>query len=164
MVLHGLALILTMYIMAPVGIDSYENISSQKVALDDLESLHAAFDRGMGPYREFLLKHSDERQREFFKDTARQLWADEHHQNITDENIIILLPAFMLGELVIAFEIGFLIYMPFVVIDLIISNILMAMGMMMMSPTTISLPFKLLLFVFLDGWVRLIQGLILSYQ
>ena len=70
----------------------------------------------------------------------------------------------MVGELTTAFEIGFLIYLPFIVVDLVISNILLAMGMMMLSPMTISLPFKLLLFVFLDGWSRLIQGLILSYQ
>ena len=70
----------------------------------------------------------------------------------------------MVGELTTAFEIGFLIYLPFIVVDLVVSNILLAMGMMMISPMTISLPFKLLLFVFLDGWTRLIQGLVLSYQ
>ena len=78
--------------------------------------------------------------------------------------MFILIPAFVVGELTTAFEIGFLIYLPFIVVDLVISNILLAMGMMMISPMTISLPFKLLLFVFLDGWTRLVQGLILSYQ
>ena len=78
--------------------------------------------------------------------------------------MFILIPAFVVGELTTAFEIGFLIYLPFIVVDLVVSNILLAMGMMMLSPMTISLPFKLLLFVFLDGWSRLVQGLVLSYQ
>jgi type III secretion protein R len=72
-------------------------------------------------------------------------------------------PAFTVSELSIAFEIGFLIFLPFLVIDLVISNILMAMGMMMLSPTTVSMPFKLLLFVLIDGWVKLTHGLILTY-
>jgi len=116
------------------------------------------------PYREFLLKHSSPDERAFFTETARELWADEHHDQISEDNLFILLPSFMVGELTIAFEIGFLLYLPFVVIDLVVSNILLAMGMMMLSPTTISLPFKLLLFVFLDGWSRLVHGLVLSYQ
>ena len=75
-----------------------------------------------------------------------------------------LLPAFTISELTAAFEIGFLLYLPFIVVDLIVSNILLAMGMMMVSPMTISLPFKLLLFVLADGWTRLLHGLVLSYQ
>lgn len=74
-----------------------------------------------------------------------------------------VVPSFVVGELAVAFEIGFLIFLPFLVIDLVISNILMAMGMMMLSPTTVSMPFKLLLFVLIDGWVKLTHGLILTY-
>ncbi|MBR4369672.1 MAG: hypothetical protein IKS92_01385, partial [Victivallales bacterium] len=82
-----------------------------------------------------------------------------------DENsFFILIPAFAVSELTKAFQIGFLIYLPFIAIDIIVSNILLAMGMMMVSPMTISLPFKLLLFVLVDGWTKLIQGLILSYS
>ena len=77
---------------------------------------------------------------------------------------MILVPAFAISELTKAFQVGFLLYLPFIIIDLIVSNILLAMGMMMVSPMTISLPFKLLLFVLLDGWTRLIHGLVLSYQ
>ena len=77
---------------------------------------------------------------------------------------MIMIPAFALGELTKAFQVGFLLYLPFIIIDLIVSNILLAMGMMMVSPMTISLPFKLLLFVLLDGWTRLVHGLVLSYQ
>ena len=77
---------------------------------------------------------------------------------------MVLVPAFTVSELTEAFQIGFLIYLPFIAIDIIVSNILLSMGMMMVSPMTISLPFKLLLFVVIDGWTRLIHGLILSYE
>ena len=164
MALHGLALILTFYIMAPVGLQSYENITSQDFTLEDRTSLQSAFIRGLVPYRQFLSKHSSDSERLFFMDTARKLWAEEYHQEVHEDNLLILLPSFIVGELTIAFEIGFLIYLPFIVIDLIVSNILLAMGMMMLSPMTISLPFKLLLFVFLDGWTRLVHGLVLSYH
>jgi type III secretion protein R len=76
----------------------------------------------------------------------------------------VLIPAFLVSELTAAFQIGFLLYLPFVIIDLIVSNILLAMGMMMVSPVTISMPLKLFLFVMIDGWTRLIQGLVLSYS
>lgn len=80
-----------------------------------------------------------------------------------ETDLIVLVPAFLLSELTVAFQVGFLLYLPFVIIDLIVSNILMAMGMMMVSPVTISMPLKLFLFVMVDGWSRLIQGLVLSY-
>ena len=83
---------------------------------------------------------------------------------INKDNLLIMVPAFTISELTKAFQIGFVLYLAFVAIDLIISNILLAMGMMMVSPTTISLPFKLLLFVTLDGWLKISQGLMLSYQ
>ncbi len=164
MALHALALILTMYIMAPVGLRSYDNIISEPLAMDNFQSIERGFERGLKPYRQFLKKHTSDKELDFFLSTAKTLWATEFHQDIHKDNIIILLPSFIVGELTVAFEIGFLVYLPFIVIDLVVSNILMAMGMMMMSPTTISLPFKLLLFVFLDGWTRLVHGLILSYQ
>ena len=82
---------------------------------------------------------------------------------INERDFLVVVPAFTVSELSIAFEIGFLIFLPFLVIDLVISNILMAMGMMMLSPTTVSMPFKLLLFVLIDGWVKLTHGLILTY-
>jgi type III secretion protein R len=84
-------------------------------------------------------------------------------RDLDENNLLILVPSFTASELRRGFEIGFLIYLPFVVIDLVVSNILLAMGMMMVSPMTISLPFKLFLFVLIDGWSRLIQGLVLSY-
>ena len=162
--LNGLALILTIYIMMPVIIASYEIIAREDLRLDDKESVIQIFKEASEPYRDFLHKHSDPREREFFMGTAQELWGYEHVEKMKDDNLLILMPSFTVSELTTAFEIGFLIYLPFIVIDLIVSNILLAMGMMMVSPMTISLPFKLLLFVFLDGWTYLIHGLVLSYQ
>ena len=162
--LNGLALILTIYIMMPVMIASYDIVAQEELQLDDHEALIEVLKEASHPYRSFLSKHSDPRERAFFMETARDLWGEEHTKNMTEDNLLILMPSFTVSELTTAFEIGFLIYLPFIVIDLIISNILLAMGMMMVSPMTISLPFKLLLFVFLDGWTYLIHGLVLSYQ
>ena len=117
----------------------------------------------MEPLRGFLLRHASVRERRFFHRSASRLWSKEEVAGLTDDSLLVLLPAFTVSELTSAFKIGFLIYLPFIVIDLIISNILMAMGMMMVSPTTISLPFKLLLFVLIDGWTRLVHGLLLTY-
>ena len=162
--LHGLALVLTIYIMMPVISESYHNLSAMQLSFQDMDSLKIAASVIADPYREFLAKHAGESHVDFFLETAGDLWGENPKHDLTRENLFILIPAFVVGELTSAFAIGFLIYLPFIVIDLIISNILLAMGMMMMAPVTISLPLKLLLFVFLDGWERLIQGLILSYQ
>ena len=162
--LNGLALILTVYIMMPVVIASYEIVMKEDLRLDDKESVVKVLKEASEPYREFLHKHSDPRERQFFMETAYNLWGQEHMEEMKEDNLLILMPSFTVSELTTAFEIGFLIYLPFIVIDLIVSNILLAMGMMMVSPMTISLPFKLLLFVFLDGWTYLIHGLVVSYQ
>ena len=164
MALHGLALVLTIYIMMPVGMESYNNLIGQDFELENTSTLEAAASVAIVPYRKFLTRHASESQLDFFIETAGKLWGEEYGHELTRDNMFILIPAFVVGELTTAFEIGFLIYLPFIVVDLVISNILLAMGMMMLSPMTISLPFKLLLFVFLDGWSRLIQGLVLSYQ
>jgi type III secretion protein R len=117
------------------------------------------------PFREFLSKHTTDRERAFFVGTAERLWAkDENEPAVVDpESFFILIPSFCVSELTKAFQIGFLVYLPFIAIDIIVSNILLAMGMMMVSPVTISLPFKLLLFVMVDGWTLLVQGLVRGY-
>ena len=96
--------------------------------------------------------------------TAKRIWPKERHDLINKESMLFQVPGFTITELTKAFQIGFVLYLAFIAIDLIISNILLAMGMMMVSPTTISLPFKLLLFVTLDGWLKISQGLMLSYH
>jgi type III secretion protein R len=110
-----------------------------------------------------LIVNSKPEQRRFFLSTAKKLWPPELADEATDRDLLIVTPAFVVSELTAAFEIGFLLFLPFVVIDLVISNILMAMGMMMVSPVTISLPLKLFLFVMVDGWSRLIHGLVSTY-
>ena len=92
----------------------------------------------IAPYRKFLVKHASDTQIDFFIETAEDLWGEEHEHALTRDNMFILIPAFVVGELTTAFEIGFLIYLPFIVVDLVVSNILLAMGMMMLSPMTIS--------------------------
>jgi type III secretion protein R len=161
--LYGLSFILTLYIMAPVLNNVAETIRTEPKATQSIEGLFAAVKNGAEPMRVFLMKHSKPAQRQFFYNTAAKLWPKEMMATTTPNDFLIIIPAFLVTEITEAFEIGFLIYLPFVVIDLIVSNILLAMGMMMVSPVTISLPLKLFLFVMVDGWARLIQGLVLSY-
>ena len=164
LVLNGLAMILSIYIMAPVAQKTYERLEKVERAPRSVREASAMVKDAIEPMRGFLLRHASVRERRFFLRSASQLWSKEEAFGLTDDSLLVLLPAFMVSELTSAFKIGFLIYLPFIVIDLIISNILMAMGMMMVSPTTISLPFKLLLFVLIDGWTRLVHGLLLTYQ
>ena len=164
-VLNGLALILTLYVMYPVGQQMQDAVvANQTQAIDgSTSSLLTTIDLAKEPLRDFLLKHSDPAERQFFLRTAQRVAQPERAGEMSANDYVVVMPAFVVRELSLAFQIGFLIYLPFLVIDLVISNILLAMGMMMLSPTTISLPFKLLLFVLVDGWVKLAHGLVLSY-
>jgi len=162
-VMNGLALILTMYVMYPVGLAMMAQLEGRESFAQSSVDLVSAADSAKEPLREFMLKHSNEREREFFLATARRMVDPQLASSMSSSDLIVVVPAFTISELTSAFQIGFLIFLPFVVIDLVISNILMAMGMMMLSPTTISLPFKLLLFVLIEGWTKLAQGLVLSY-
>lgn len=161
--LYGLALIVSAYIMAPVGQHMYEEVRKRPAATQSVDGLLGAVAAGAEPMREFLFKHSHPKQRDFFARTAKELWGPELGSKVTERDFLVVLPSFMISELTEAFEIGFLLFLPFVVIDIVVSNILLAMGMMMVSPVMISLPLKLFLFVMLDGWTKLIQGLILTY-
>lgn len=163
MAMYGLAIILSIYVMAPSGFATYDYLRSNPVSLSNADSVEKFLDEGMAPYRDFLKRQINPREQAFFVDGTRKLWPQAYVERVDSDSLLILLPAFTVSELTRAFEIGFLIYLPFIAIDLIISNILLAMGMMMVSPMTISLPFKLLLFVLLDGWARLTHGLLLSY-
>ena len=148
MVMNGLAIILTVFIMAPVAMDTKALLEQQRFSenpkpAEMLQTLQAV----SPPLRQFLEKNTSPAILQEFMGTAQRIWPEHQRQSMTK-----------------AFQIGFLLYLPFVAIDLIISNVLLAMGMMMVSPMTISLPFKLLLFVTLDGWLKISQGLLLSYQ
>lgn len=168
-VITGLAFILTIFIMAPVGQQVYQNISGlpsgrEMFSQASVQFLFKAADQGKEPVREFLLRNCSGKDRALFTDLARRLTKDpEQAKSVDSRDFQVVVPAFVISELKQAFLIGFLIYIPFVVIDMIVANILMAMGMMMLSPTTISLPFKLLLFVLVDGWYLIVRGLVLSY-
>jgi type III secretion protein R len=177
-VLNGLALILTVYVMYPTLNQMYsaangdtqiettiegDEPESGPSPLENSGNIFGMADRAKEPLRVFLRKHSDPNERAFFLRTQQKISGKEKGKVMKDTDFVILIPAFVVRELKLAFQIGFLIFLPFLVIDMVVSNILMAMGMMMLSPTTISLPFKLLLFVLVDGWVKLTHSLVLSY-
>ncbi len=163
MVINGLAIILSLYVMAPVGQEVFDILKTENVNKNDITSIFNAADKAKEPVKKFLMKYSEKKERRFFVKSAKTIWPAEQAKNLKEDNLLVLIPSFTVSELTSAFKIGFLLYLPFVVIDLVISNILLAMGMMMVSPMTISLPFKLLLFVLVDGWGRLIHGLVLTY-
>lgn len=162
-VLNGLALVLTLYVMYPVGQAMQARVTSEQLIPQETGGLFKTIDEAKEPLRDFLIKHSQPRERAFFLKTAQRVGDRQRAVQMSERDFIVVVPAFVVNELSIAFQIGFLIFLPFLVIDLVISNILLAMGMMMLSPTTISLPFKLLLFVLVDGWVKIAHGLVLSY-
>ncbi|SIO28415.1 type III secretion protein R [Halodesulfovibrio marinisediminis DSM 17456] len=164
MVVNGLAVILSVFIMAPVGNSCLTLLEQQQFPSDmRIQDYLEVGKKVTPPFVEFLDKNSSPLIKAKLVATAKQIWPKKMFQSLQKDSLFIVLPAFTLSELTKAFQIGFLLYLPFVAIDLIISNILLAMGMMMVSPTTISLPFKLLLFVVLDGWVKISQGLMLGY-
>jgi len=163
LVLNGLAMILTIYVMYPVGSAMMEEITKVDINVQSTEELFDVVGAGKEPLREFLVKHSDELERQFFQSTIVRMIDLENSDVVKSDDFIVLIPAFTITELTEAFQIGFLIYLPFIIIDLVVSNILMALGMMMLSPPLISLPFKLLLFVLVEGWAKLTHGLVISY-
>jgi type III secretion protein R len=176
-VVTGLALILTMYVMAPTAERMYDAVKPVMVtgtgmglpagsgltSTETLDTLQQASLRAKEPLRAFLLKHADRRDRATFHSLALRMRAPAERSGITDQDLLVIVPAFVTSELRRAFEIGFLLFIPFLVVDMVISNLLLALGMHMLTPTTVSLPFKLLLFVLADGWHLVARGLVESY-
>ncbi len=166
-VINGLAIVLSVYVMFPVILevnDAVGGVENTAIGEDlTLQRMIGMIDAGKEPLRAFLIEHSSESERSFFLDSARRLLPEEKAEQVSIDDFIVVIPSFTVSELTTAFQIGFLIFLPFLIIDLIVSNILLALGMMMLSPTTISLPFKLLLFVLIDGWAKLIHGVVLTY-
>jgi len=163
MAIYALAILLSAYIMAPIGHKITQAFAEEKDPTMSVKALLQVARKSSEPIRDFLVKNSKPQQREFFLATAKKLWPADLANDSNKTDLLIVTPAFVVSELTAAFEIGFLLFLPFIVIDLVVSNILMAMGMMMVSPVTISLPLKLFLFVMVDGWSRLIHGLIGTY-
>jgi type III secretion protein R len=171
-VITGMAIILTVYIMAPVGIEIYRTTQdlieekrpgSSLVSAETVDLIFEAMEEARGPFTAFLSKNSHIKDRAMFYNMAKRLRKPVDRDNVGPEDLMVLIPSFVISELKEAFQIGFIIFIPFLVIDLVVSNILMALGMQMLSPTTISLPFKLLLFVMIDGWYLITKGLITGY-
>lgn len=164
-VINGLAIVLSIYVMYPVLVQAYgaATESTQGSEEFNVSQLLTMIDSGKEPLRQFLVDHSTESERAFFLNSARRLLPEDERDTLTAEDFIVIVPSFTVSELTAAFQIGFLIFLPFLVIDLIVSNVLLALGMMMLPPTIVSLPFKLLLFVLIDGWSKLLHGLVLTY-
>lgn len=162
MVIYCLSLILSFYIMSPVYNSTINSITDQEP--QNAHEFIVKLQSSAQDTKKFLIKHTAKSQVDFFYQSIQELWPANMRAKVKRDDIVILVPAFMVTEITAAFKIGFLIYLPSIIIDIIVSNILMAMGMMMMSPQTISLPIKLLLFIILDGWSRLIHVLFNTYS
>jgi len=171
-VITGLSLILTVYIMSPIFLDVYksaesviqQNSNEGFLSQATLALAQEAIQKGQAPFRKFLTDYSfpDERGM-FYKLAVKMQKTDEMRQKIKDDDFLILIPAFVISELTRAFKIGFIIFLPFLVVDMVVANILLSLGMFQLSPVTVSLPFKLLLFVIVDGWLLLAKGLVIGY-
>lgn len=159
-VIVGLALFITIAIMSPVFTEV--NDKAVKPYMSGSIKQEEAINKGLSPLREFMLKQTREKDLKLFMDLNKK--SSDDVKSYDDISITIIIPAFIISELRTAFIIGFLIYLPFIVIDMVVASTLMSMGMMMLPPTTISLPFKLLLFVLADGWNLVIGQLVNSFN
>ena len=165
-VLTGLAAVLTGHIMAPVMERMYDagQVAYSQVASGSGAEMLAAASRVSEPLRAFLVKHGSPEERARFVDLARELRPVEEMALVQETDLFVVIPAFVITELKEAFQIGFLVFLPFLVLDMVIANVLLALGMQTLSPSQVSLPFKILLFVAVDGWSLLARGLILGYR
>ncbi|NLP50549.1 MULTISPECIES: flagellar type III secretion system pore protein FliP [Bacillaceae] len=156
-VLIGLALFLTFFIMAPtfsqVNDQALQPLFNEEITLDE------AYEKASIPLKEFMSKHTRQKDLALFIDYAGM----ERPESIEDIPLTVLVPAFAISELKTAFQIGFMIFIPFLVIDMVVASVLMSMGMMMLPPVMISLPFKILLFVLVDGWYLIVKSLLQTF-
>lgn len=156
-VLIGLALFLTFFIMAP----TFSEINEKALTplFNEEIGLEEAYDKASLPFKEFMSKHTRQKDLALFLDYAKM----EKPESVEDIPLTALVPAFAISEIKTAFQIGFMIFIPFLVIDMVVASILMSMGMMMLPPVMISLPFKILLFVLVDGWYLVVKSLLQSF-
>ncbi len=172
-VINGIAFLLSLYVMFPTGLKMYDaaqDVIASRTAPQELFTADSAgyviavASKAKEPLREFLKNNSSPKhQRSFYKSVFRLL-PEDYRPDLQPDDFMVLVPSFITSQLKASFEIGVLIYIPFFVVDLVVSNILLAMGMMMLSPVTISMPLKLFLLVMLDGWTLLIEGLISTFR
>ncbi|NPA87699.1 flagellar type III secretion system pore protein FliP [Caminibacter pacificus] len=156
--LVSLSLVLTFFIMEPYAKQAYNQ--GIKPYMENKIGYEQAFEKAVTPFKKFMLKNTREKDLALFF-RIRHL---PNPKSINDVPLSILVPAFMISELKTAFEIGFLIFLPFLIIDMVVSSILMSLGMMMLPPVMISLPFKILIFVLVDGWNLIVMGLVQSFR
>lgn len=162
-VLNGIAIIVSCYVMAPVGMEAMKQSQAHGAEANG-NGVVQLLDNAREPFRQFLVKHTNEREKAFFLRSAAQVWPADKVAQLKPNDLVVLAPAFALTELTAAFKIGFLLYLVFIIIDLVVANILMAMGLSQVTPSNVAIPFKLLLFVVMDGWSTLIHGLVLTYK
>ena len=171
LVVTGLAFVLSAYVMSPVARESLRRAepgitelrAGKGTAAEQAATLLRVGRTAAEPLRAFLKRHAHQRERATFLGLARRMHKPADRARIGPDDFLVLVPAFLITELKEAFIIGFFLFVPFLVIDLVVANILLALGMHMLSPTTISLPFKFLLFVLVDGWHLLTRGLLGGY-
>ncbi len=159
-VMVGLALFLTLFIMSPV-ISEINEVAYEPYKNGEYTSVEAVKAASV-PLKEWMLKNTEDDSMDFFLDLSgenEKIQADTEEEFLEQVSFLTVVPAFILSEIKVGFEIGFLLYVPFLIIDIIVSTVLMSMGMMMLPPTTISIPFKILLFILADGWTLLIGSL-----
>ena len=168
-IITALAAILSLYVMAPVGsaiMDAAAPAVDRIDRTDPMTTADAVFDAielGAEPLRDFLVRNAHPRELALFLDLARDSRPDADRAAVTERDLLVAMPAFVISELTEAFQIGFLVFLPFLVVDMVVANVLLALGMHMLSPTQVSMPFKLLLFVLVDGWFLLARALVLGY-
>lgn len=162
MIVMVLALMLSAFIALPAVVQAFDNIEALGPLGNSIDALFNVWSAGLAPFKAFIAQHTDPQHLGFFVAVAEEVWDGSGVAAAPDQTVI-QVPAFVLTELTAAFEIGFLLYLPFVAIDLAITAILIALGMQLVQPTIISVPFKILLFVAIDGWAKLVEGLMLSY-
>lgn len=171
-VINGIALILTIYVMYPTGLEMVQNtrhtltqqLPKELFSASSAGVMIKVIDEAKEPLRQFLLRNSRKQDMQGFYKIAYKTFPAEAKERLQETDLIVVIPAFITSQVRAAFEIGVLVYLPFFVIDLVTSNILLAMQMMMLSPLSIALPLKLLLLVMIDGWTLLVQGLVLSFK
>ena len=157
-IIISLALIMTIFIMEPYGKKAWDE--SIVPYMDEKISYQEAFTKGVAPFKDFMIKNTRESDLALFY----RIKKEPNPKNIEDVSLILLMPAFIVSELRTAFEIGFLIFLPFLVIDIIVASILMSLGMMMLPPVMISLPIKIIFFIVIDGWQLIIGNLAQSFK
>ncbi|WP_106797646.1 type III secretion system export apparatus subunit SctR [Rhizobium sp. H4] len=163
LLVFAIAIVLSAFVMNPVLQNSWQLLLAHSGDFGTVSGMADGMVKVAAPLKDFMLKFSDAEVRDFFVQASQKIWANAPVTSIASDDITVLTPSFLVSELTRAFEIGFLIYLPFLMIDFAVSAILVALGMQMMSPTVVSTPLKLLLFVSIDGWRRLLEGLVLSY-